>query len=54
MTLPANVPGGFSSPLSLNVADDPEAVVGDVASIWAKIDANTDRIFIEFETSEFD
>jgi hypothetical protein len=54
MTLPATVPGGFSPPLSLNVADEPEAVVGDVASIWTKIDANTDRTFIEFETSEFD
>ena len=53
MTLPI-IPDGFCAAFKLNLADRPEAVVGDKARVLGKIDANTMRIFVKFEQFEFD
>ena len=52
MTLPI-IPDDFSAAFELNLADRPEAVVGDEARVLGKIDANMTRIFVKFEQFEF-
>ena len=52
MTLPI-IPDGFCAAFKLNLADRPEAVVGDKARVLGKIDANMTRIFVKFDKFEF-
>jgi hypothetical protein len=52
MTLPI-IPDGFCAAFKLNLADRPEAVVGDKARVLGKIDANVTRIFVKFDKSAF-
>ena len=52
MTLPI-IPDGFCAAFKLNLADRPEAVVGDKARVLGKIDANMMLIFVKFEQFEF-
>jgi hypothetical protein len=52
MTLPI-IPDGFCAAFELNLADRPEAVVGDKARVLGKIDANLTRIFVKFDKFEF-
>jgi hypothetical protein len=52
MTLPI-IPDGLCAAFKLNLADRPEAVVGDKARVLGKIDANMTRIFIKLDKFEF-
>jgi hypothetical protein len=52
MTLPI-IPDGFCAAFELNLADRPEAVVGDKARVLDKIDENVTRIFVKFEQFKF-
>jgi hypothetical protein len=40
--------------LKQNLADRPEAVVGDEATFLTKIEANTPQFFVKFEMPGFD
>jgi len=47
MTSP-NFPGGCSTAFELKLAEGPEAVVGDEATFWDKVEESFPLIFVKF------